>query len=147
MNESTQTAREYDENDPIDRAIDAFHEIHPLAGNDPLDWPAHFIEGVRNALRASIGVMGIGASTMTFIVDPKQSIDEVLPADRRWTIANAIALVAAYRNCSSGETKDAMQSFVDYMRAALEDAAEGKDLMARVDHVDDQGYVHWKVTK
>jgi hypothetical protein len=57
--------------------------------------------------------------SLTFIVDPKQSIDEVLPADRRWVIANAVGLIAGYRNCGASETQETMQKIVDYLRAAL----------------------------
>ncbi|MBW9102900.1 hypothetical protein [Paraburkholderia phenoliruptrix] len=59
MNSNTRDSdamREYDERDPIDRAIDAFHEVHPLAGNEPMDWPARFMEDVRIALKAAIAV-------------------------------------------------------------------------------------------
>jgi hypothetical protein len=59
------------------------------------------------------------APMIGFTVDCSQRIDDVLPADRRWTIAKAIGLVAEYRNCASGETKEVMQRFADYMRAAL----------------------------
>lgn len=44
---------------------------------------------------------------------------EVLPADPNWVINKAVWLVAEYRNCKSGDTKEVMQRFVDYMRAAL----------------------------
>jgi hypothetical protein len=51
------TPREYDESNPIDRAIDAFNEAYPLACNDPIDWPAHFIEDVRAAIIAALATL------------------------------------------------------------------------------------------
>lgn len=48
---------------------------------------------------------------------------DVLPVDRNWVVAKAIGLVAEYRNCASGETKEVMARFTEYMRAALKDAA------------------------
>jgi hypothetical protein len=62
-------------------------------------------------------------SHVVFITDRSQSIDDVLPQDRRWVISKAIGLVAGYRNCKASETKEAMQEFVDYLRSALADAA------------------------
>jgi len=62
-------------------------------------------------------------SHVVFITDRSQSIDDVLPQDRRWVISKAIGLVAGYRNCKASETKEAMQEFVDYMRSALSGAS------------------------
>lgn len=50
-------------------------------------------------------------------------MSDVLPIDRKWVTAKAIALVAEYRNCKPSETKEVMQDFVDYMQAALADAS------------------------
>lgn len=47
---------EFDERDPIDRAIAAFHDVHALAGNEPFDWPANFLDGLRTAMKAALAV-------------------------------------------------------------------------------------------
>lgn len=81
------------------------------------------------ALSASTEAAAGEPMTLTFIVDPSQRVDDVLPTDRRWVISKSIGLVAAYRNCAVNETKEVMQQFVDYMRAALtESAASGQKL-------------------
>lgn len=53
---------EYDERSNIDRAIAAFHEVHPLAGNEPYDWPAHFIKQVRKALAEAMNAASTSAN-------------------------------------------------------------------------------------
>jgi hypothetical protein len=78
-------------------------------------------------------------SCVTFIVNPKQSIDEVLPVDRRFVISKAIGLVAGYRNCEPSETKEVMQSIVDYLHAALA-AASTKPAEGREDALCDSAY-------
>lgn len=65
------------------------------------------------------------------------SPDDVLPADRRWTVAKAIGFLAEYRNCKAGETQEILQRFTGYMRAVLRDAApaphSGGSVSARED--------------
>lgn len=53
----------------------------------------------------------------------ERAAQELLPIDRKWVTAKAISLVAEYRNCKASETEEVMQRFVDYMQAALQDAA------------------------
>ncbi|MEZ7525912.1 hypothetical protein [Burkholderia vietnamiensis] len=53
----------------------------------------------------------------------ERAAQELLPIDRKWVTAKAISLIAEYRNCKASETEEVMQRFVDYMQAALQDAA------------------------
>ena len=53
----------------------------------------------------------------------ERAAQELLPIDRKWVTAKAVSLVAEYRNCKASETEEVMQRFVDYMQAALQDAA------------------------
>lgn len=53
----------------------------------------------------------------------ERAAQELLPIDRKWVTAKAVNLVAEYRNCKTSETEEVMQHFVDFMQAALQDAA------------------------
>lgn len=41
-------------------AIEAFHEVNPLAMNEPYDWPDSTLARVRDALSAAVNVMLAG---------------------------------------------------------------------------------------
>ena len=40
-----------------DEALEAFHAVKPLAGNEPCDWPEPYIQSVREALAAAFNAM------------------------------------------------------------------------------------------
>lgn len=121
MTDTNQTAREYVESDPIDRAIAVFHEMHPLAGNEPYDWPEKFMNSLRAAMKEAVSVAPAGLGSVTFVVDPKQSIDEVLPLDRRLIITDALCIVAEYRSCPDSEALNVIKRFCEYMQAVVAD--------------------------
>ncbi len=68
------------------------------------------------------GGSGQARAALKAIAD-ERAAQELLPSDRKWVTAKAVSLVAEYRNCKTSETEEVMQRFVDFMQAALQDAA------------------------
>lgn len=66
---------------PLMPAIEAFHEIKPLAGNDPIDWPEHFLSTVTSALSAAFNVYSQGASALSLSDDDLRYVQRVLESD------------------------------------------------------------------
>ncbi|WP_321895968.1 hypothetical protein [Paraburkholderia heleia] len=124
----TSKPREYIENDPLDRAIDAFHEIHPLACNEPYDWPAHFIDGVRNALKAALAALAPSDAAQA-PTDVRIPMDIAIDARRMRTLCRLLDAIDDMGNGFPDEVHVAFQDGGARTRAALDAAATHEDLM------------------
>jgi hypothetical protein len=55
---------EFDERSVIDRAIEAFHDEHPLAATEPYDWSARMMRGFRTAMLAALSQLATQAEAV-----------------------------------------------------------------------------------